>query len=142
MVDNQDHLPEGDADDQWLADEDVEYASDAPRSKNWTTRAARTRSRSVVTEVGIFCIGVGLLITIAGIASWSAVPAKPTLFAMPRYLAFGIPITAVGLINTFCGVLAIVVRSSWSIILGICAGAMICITQPRLQLLGAARSRT
>lgn len=126
------HLPEGDAheasDDQWLADEDVEYAADARKRMKRTTRAARKRSRSVVTEVGIFCIGVGLLVMVAGIAMWSTGPDNPRLFGMPRYLTFGIPITAVGLINTFCGALAIVVRSSWSIILCICAGAMICVT--------------
>lgn len=68
-------------------------------------------ARSVVTELGIFGIGMGLMLGGAAYLTFTQLsPGAPELWGMQRHLAIGLPVSALAVGNLASGVMLLITR--------------------------------
>lgn len=72
--------------------------------------------KSAVTEVGIFAIGIGVIVSLAAIAATNGIDAgAPPIFGMPRRMGIGLPIAGSALLNIAAGVMLLKLRSQLAV---------------------------
>ena len=96
----------------------------AAAAANSTAEVRRKTERSIVTEVGIFCIGIGVLLGVVG-GLVLAMLRPPELSRLPSHLVLGTPIMAVATLNLASGILLLVMRNSGTVVLCMLAGASV-----------------
>jgi hypothetical protein len=84
------------------------------------------KSRSVVTEFGVFCLILGAGLAAFGFVLKSTTPPRaPPLWGMDRGVAIGIPIIVIGLLHIAAGAATLWKRSKSAIVAGMIASALI-----------------
>ena len=84
------------------------------------------KPKSVVKEVAVFSIGMGVLLAAAAYFAFTGLDASaPPLWGMQRNLAIGLPVALLAVANIGSGIMLIVQRNSGAVTLSVFSGCAI-----------------
>lgn len=97
------------------------------------------KEKSVITEVGIFSIGIGVLLGIAAFFTITGVRDNaPYFFGMQRKYGIGVPIAVVAVLNFASGVIVLATRSKLAIVLSIVCAVLVALVYFAIMILSGA----
>lgn len=84
------------------------------------------KPKSVVKEVAVFSIGMGLMLAAAAYFAFTGLESgAPPLWGMPRNMAIGIPVALLAAANLGSGIMLIATRNSTAVTLSVFSGCAI-----------------
>ncbi len=103
---------------------------------DYASRYVKKRKRSIVTEVGVFSVGFGVVLIALAIAGFCITSKEPEqLFGMPRGQVFASVLALLGIVCIVPGVLLLAMRSK-----GLVCACIVCASIPAVAYLGLAAS--
>lgn len=115
-------------DEVWLDSSDDPPEPTPAEAAPTRAQPRRRAGMKIVTEVGVFGVGLGLLLTLSGGALLAAGGGDATVGGIPRRLILAVPMIALGLVHLGSGTLVLLVRQAWTIVLCMLAGAALFVT--------------
>ncbi|HOX05523.1 MAG TPA: hypothetical protein PK280_03895 [Planctomycetota bacterium] len=86
-----------------------------------------TKTRSVITEVGVFAVFMGVFLGIGSYLTLTGLQSAPPVAGVARSIVFGVPMALMAAVNLACGIFVLVARSKAAIVSCIVAGGAVAV---------------